>query len=48
MKLTEAMEIIKGVTEVLGAAPTPGCGISRQAFEAGAKILQEPKEMING
>lgn len=35
-------------TEILGQAPTPGCEISRRAIEARAKILQEPKEMING
>jgi FkbH-like protein len=36
------------LTEILGQPPTPGSEISRQAFEARAKILQEPKEMING
>jgi FkbH-like protein len=36
------------LTELLGEAPTPGCEISRRAFEARAKILQEPEEMING
>jgi FkbH-like protein len=36
------------LAEILGGAPAPGCGISRQAFHARAKTLQEPKEMIRG
>jgi FkbH-like protein len=36
------------LTELLGEAPTPGCEISREAFQARARILQEPEEMING
>jgi FkbH-like protein len=36
------------LTELLSEVPTPGCEISRHAFEARAKTLHEPKEMING
>jgi predicted enzyme involved in methoxymalonyl-ACP biosynthesis len=36
------------LAEILGGTPAPGCEISRQAFHARAKTLQEPKEMING
>jgi FkbH-like protein len=36
------------LNEILGEAPSPGCAISRQAFEARLKILQEPQEITNG
>jgi FkbH-like protein len=36
------------LTEILAEAPTPGCEISRQAFEARSKVFQESKKMING
>ncbi len=36
------------LTEILGEPPKPGSEISRRVFEARAKILQEPREMING
>jgi hypothetical protein len=32
----------------LGEAPAPDCEISRRAFEARVKILQQTKEMIHG
>jgi len=36
------------LTELLGDAAAPGCVISRQAFEALAKIVPVPQEITNG
>lgn len=34
--------------DLLGAAPDPGCKISRQLFESRSKLIHEPQETTNG